>query len=111
MTKIKYLIVADDENEVLYIINIRNIYKLNNDCLVLGRNNFDIKKFTNDSVNYMTIHSSKGLEANNVIIINLTNNKYGLPNQIKNNQLIEQLHPTTKEMLNFTYIQTNIYQI
>ena len=89
---------------IIYYINPKKAFKklynkLNNDCLVLGRNNFDIRKFTNDSVNYMTIHSSKGLEANNVIIINLANNKYGLPNQIKNDQLIEQLHPTTKEML------------
>ena len=89
---------------IVYYINpnkafIRLYNKLNKDCLVLGRNNFDITKFTNDSVNFMTIHSSKGLEANNVIIINLINDKYGFPNKKVNNKLIEELHPTTKEMI------------
>ena len=55
--------------------------KNEDDILVLGRNNFDIKKFLpngcsftnkgfiykNKLIKYMTVHSSKGLEANKVI--------------------------------------------
>ena len=90
--------------KIIYYLNPKIAFKkvynsLHGNCLVLGRNNFDIYKFTNNKVNYMTVHSSKGLEAENIIIINLINDKYGFPNKIINNKLIEQLHPTTKEIL------------
>lgn len=55
--------------------------------LILGRNNFDIKNYINDSVNYLTIHKSKGLEADNIIIINLENNIYGFPNTIDDSKI------------------------
>ena len=69
--------------------------------LILGRNNFDINevidknKFiinddkiiykTNKNINirYLTAHKSKGLEEENVIIINLKNKILGFPNQKK----------------------------
>lgn len=67
------------------------------EILILGRNNFDIYTFIpkekitwlengyfkleNYSYNlrYLTIHKSKGLESNNVIIINLVDSELGLP--------------------------------
>ena len=78
----------------------QNIKKINSDLLVLGRNNKDIIKFSdNKKINYLTVHSSKGLEAENVILINLVDDTYGFPNQIKNHKIIEELHPSDKEIL------------
>ena len=78
----------------------QNIKKINSDVLVLGRNNKDIIKFSdNKNINYLTVHSSKGLEAENVILINLVDDTYGFPNQIKNHKIIEELHPSDKEIL------------
>ena len=78
----------------------QNIKKINSDLLVLGRNNKDIIKFSdNKNINYLTVHSSKGLEAENVILINLVDDTYGFPNQIKNHKIIEELHPSDKEIL------------
>ena len=51
--------------------------------LILGRNNFDLKRYTDKDLNYMTVHKSKGLEADNIVIINLEKNLYGFPNMIK----------------------------
>ncbi len=91
--------------EIIYYINPEKAFKklynriksIDDDLLVLGRNNGDIKTFCKDlNVNYMTVHSSKGLEANNVILINLTNQKYGFPNKINNHKLLEELHPSDK---------------
>ena len=69
--------------KIMYYINpqkaFKRLYNKLNNCLVLGRNNNDINYYTDNPVNYMTVHSSKGLEADNVIIINLTNKKYGFP--------------------------------
>ena len=72
--------------------------------LVLGRNNNDISMLLNESITikdnkiiiksyeflditYMTVHKSKGLESDNVILINLTNKITGFPSQIKEEKL------------------------
>lgn len=78
----------------------QKVSNINSDVLVLGRNNKDILEFSNkENINYLTVHSAKGLEAENVILINMTNKIYGFPNQIKNNKLLEELHPSDKEIL------------
>ena len=93
-------------NEFLdYLYTYKNystgtVREYNSDLLVLGRNNKDIIKFSdNKNINYLTVHSSKGLEAENVILINLVDDTYGFPNQIKNHKIIEELHPSDKEIL------------
>ena len=94
--------------EYIYYINpkktFQKIYqKLKNNntsLLVLGRNNFDIKAFSNKEIpEFMTVHAAKGLESDNVILINLTNNLYGFPNKIINTKILEELHSTDKSIL------------
>ena len=55
----------------------------NSDYFILGRNNYDIDTFSIDNLKYLTVHKSKGLEKDYVIIINLENSLYGFPNQVK----------------------------
>ncbi len=57
------------------------------DIMVLGRYNSDIMNI-DKSINSMTIHQSKGLEADYVIIINNTSGVYGFPSKIKNSELL-----------------------
>ena len=52
------------------------------DILIIGRNNADIKNVKWD--NKLTIHRSKGLEANNVILVNSDN----IPSKIKNEKIL-----------------------
>ncbi len=90
--------------EFIYYINPRKalqkvLNKLDNNYLILGRNNFDIGYFTKEKVNFLTIHSAKGLEAENVIIINLTNKTYGLPNKSTNHLFLNILHPEDNSYL------------
>lgn len=87
------------------LINI--IYENNKgEILILGRNNFDIdflikkgefkieneyiiyEKNKNIKLKYLTVHRSKGLESDNVIILNLTNKLLGFPNKIEANKLL-----------------------
>lgn len=83
---------------------------------ILGRNNFDInviekdqgnstkefktiktkdqvlvrsKKYPKLIINYLTTHRSKGLEADNVIVINLENKLVGFPNKISDDPILE----------------------
>ena len=86
---------------ILLTINESNIF-------VLGRNNNDINKYidneykkNNDeytyktiTFKYLTIHRSKGLEANNVILINLEDNILGLPSKIKEEKLLKYVNNT-----------------
>ena len=91
-----------------FIKLINHIYnKSHKPILVLGRNNFDIKLLTNSDkfnfnndiliykenpnikMKYLTIHRSKGLEEENVIIINLTNKKTGFPNKISDDKVLK----------------------
>lgn len=84
----------------LYKKGIKNI-------LILGRNNNDINKYLTDNlildkdiiknkfnlnIRYLTVHKSKGLEEECVIIIKLVNDILGFPNQIENNKIIESLN-------------------
>lgn len=94
----------DKPVEFVYYINpkksFNKIYKslLNKgSLLVLGRNNFDINKFSDENIpEFMSVHASKGLESDNVILINMTDDMYGFPNKIVNSKLIEELHPSDK---------------
>lgn len=87
-----------------YVVN--RITESSNNILILGRNNFDIDAYlkkdepsspfkakgrTHDNIiyennedlkiRYITVHGSKGLEEDNVILINLENKVSGFPNQ------------------------------
>lgn len=87
------VIVKEKENILIKLINY-----IDSNVLILGRNNKDINKYLSDikqiksnkRVNYMTVHKSKGLEEDNVIIINLTNKIDGFPSKIKNSKIIEK---------------------
>lgn len=98
----------DKPIKFIYYINpykaFEKIYKIvknsSKSLLVLGRNNFDIKKFSKKDIpEFMSVHSSKGLEADNVILINMVDDLYGFPNKLINSKLIEELHPTDKSYL------------
>ena len=86
------------------LINLIKTLPVDKEILILGRNNFDISKYLNNyklvndilyipninhKLKYMTIHSSKGLESDIVIILNLNNDKYSLPSKLKENHIFD----------------------
>ena len=71
-------------------------YLIDRKVLILGRNNIDINKYIDNgvlnrynNVIYKTVHSSKGLESDVVIMINLEDDILGFPNKIKNPSIID----------------------
>lgn len=62
--------------------------------LILGRNNKDKDLFNVKDKLFLTIHKSKGLEEDNIILINLTNNNNSLPSKIKNHKIINKIIKT-----------------
>ncbi len=90
------IIYSNDEvRSVLYLID-----KLDN-ILILGRNNCDLDNLINDerfkqievdkNINYLTVHKSKGLEEDNVIILNVIDDTLGFPNKIKENKILDYI--------------------
>lgn len=99
---LKYVYFSNNNILEKIIVYVANTYSKN--IMLLGRNNNDIYKFLNKNlkilnnkieylkdksinISYLTIHSAKGLEEDNIIIINLNNDLLGFPNQIKDNKL------------------------
>ena len=105
------------EKAIGAIYNSKEYY--GNDILLLGRNNSDIdslefggklhKSFRDERViithddypqmcmEYLTIHRAKGLESDNVIILNLFNSIAGFPNQMTDDPVLDLLRKDEKE--------------
>ena len=64
---------------------------INTNYLILGRNNKDKDIFNIKDKPFLTIHKSKGLEEDNIILVNLINNTNSLPSKIKNNKIISKI--------------------
>ena len=67
-------------------------YLLNKDKLI-----YKDKKFK-----YLTIHSAKGLEADYVIVLNVSNRTLGIPNKIENHQILSYV---SSKVDNFPYAE------
>ena len=90
--------------DILIYLDKQNIKEI----MVLGRNNRDITKyidktykqdddmytFNNISFRYLTIHKSKGLESNTVILINMENSSLGMPTKIKDEKILKYVNNT-----------------
>lgn len=78
------------------------------DIMVLGRNNKDINRYidqtftqnkdifyyNNIAFRYLTIHKSKGLESENVILINMEDSLLGMPTKIKDEKILRYVNNT-----------------
>ena len=133
---IKIFYYQDMKKDFIYLL--KKIGEINkNPIMILGRNNNDIYRllskrdkvfsdgrlfffgFDNISAYYLTIHKSKGLEEENVIIINLVDDKLGFPNRISDDKILrfvsikEERYPYAEERRLFyvalTRTKNNVY--
>mgnify|MGYP004463065691 FL=1 len=109
---IKAMIYLKDPKQALdaAIRDIYNNFGNDSDILLLGRTKYDINNFLSniliynpntDEVKYrtypdikmkfLTVHSSKGLEADNVIILNMENTLLGFPNKIADDNVLSMV--------------------
>ena len=98
------IIYYKNEKTVLeHVIDIIN----SKEIMILGRNNNDINKYLNKNIKlnqnkisynnkditYLTVHKSKGLESDNVILLNMLENELGFPSKIKDEKLLRLVSP------------------
>ncbi len=106
------IIFAPYTNKIEHLKKVLNhLINYTDDIMILSRNNNDIYEYIDEEfkieqsiisyhnikIKYFTVHKSKGLEANSVIVLNCNNNIVGFPNKIENNSLINKVFPF-KEM-------------
>ena len=90
LNKAIYIIYSNNElNAVNYVLDrYDNIF-------ILGRNNSDIDKYSQLSseknIRLLTVHKSKGLESDNIIILNVVDDTLGFPNRIKENRILDYI--------------------
>lgn len=113
---IKFSYYSPDNAEDIFIKEIKAIINKSakKPILVLGRHSFDINEFIKLTPNskikynerseklqilgiddveikYITVHKSKGLEAENVIVLNLRNHLLGFPNKMTDDPMLSLL--------------------
>lgn len=113
---VKFVYYSQDNAEDIFINEIQALIDKhgNKPILVLGRHSFDINEFIkltpNSKVKYyergdklevngfedidikfITVHKSKGLEADNVIVLNLKNHLLGFPNKMTDDPMLSLL--------------------
>lgn len=97
---LEILAKADCKQSILilgrYQHDVKRLY--NNPCLKrVCKNHFCYKHYTKLSISYHTIHASKGLGYDQVILINLEDGTYGFPSKIEDNPLLTMLKSNKKE--------------
>ena len=82
-----YIVYIKDEIEA-----IKEIVKDIDNIMILGRNNKDLERVIETNIGkkikYLTVHSSKGLEEEYVIILNVVDDYLGFPNKIRSNEVL-----------------------
>jgi len=80
--------------------NILLLGRTNNDIeplktgtFIIEKDNIICKKYKQLKIQFLTVHKSKGLEADNVIILNMKNDKLGFPNKIADDPILQLLLP------------------
>lgn len=103
------IVIYYSENKVNALKEVLRITaKHSSDIMVLGRNNKDINSyidktfhqdndyytFENITFRYLTMHKSKGLESDNVILINIEDSKLGMPSQLQEEKILKYVNNT-----------------
>lgn len=101
------IIFAPYKERIETFKKILNTIPQDTEIMVLSRNKIDINYYidsnftqntniyyyNNTKFTYYTVHKSKGLEADYVILLNCNNDILGFPNKIENNKIIQKLFP------------------
>lgn len=129
-------IVYENDQVLEKILDLLVLKKINN-VMILGRNNNDIYEYINDNlqinkdviiykkhanlnIRYITVHKSKGLEEDCVIMINLKDALLGFPNKIKNQEVIDLISDKERHLyeeerrlfyVGLTRTKSNVYLI
>ena len=87
-----FIFVPYSDKKTTFKRLITNLINISNDIMILTRNNKDIYDYQDKTLKFYTVHKSKGLEAEYVVVLNCNDKTLGFPNKIENNPLIQKLY-------------------
>ncbi|HIR49472.1 MAG TPA: UvrD-helicase domain-containing protein [Candidatus Faecimonas gallistercoris] len=81
--------LSKDKEEKILVLgrNNKDIYLLLDEDIKIKKDKLCIKNYDYLDITYMTVHKSKGLESDNVIVVNLEDKITGFPSQVKEEKL------------------------
>ena len=95
---IKIIYYSKSSYKYKFYLLLEFMYQHNmKDVLILGRCNKDILelmdevKYKDMNMRYLTVHKAKGLEADNVILINMTNKNNGFPSKLEEPKITNKI--------------------
>ena len=91
--------IIDKEETLILIRNNRDINLLLGDDIFKRKDSKTLLYSSNKEIKYLTVHASKGLESENIIILNAIDEKLGFPNKLENHNLVKKLYPKSKEKI------------
>ena len=96
---LEYIIKKYGENKNILILGRYTFDKnkiIDTKTIIEQNNKITYVKYPKVKIDYLTVHSSKGLGYDNIIIINTTDETLGFPSKIKTDPILEQLITTEK---------------
>jgi len=90
--KIQGVIDSIPEDESIYVLGrySRDVYSLNDEHFAIVDNGYNtIVRYNGRDIPFMTVHSSKGLESDNVIILNCNSGTMGFPSNIDDSPILK----------------------
>ena len=88
-----YLYENNKRNVLILIRNNNDINDIKNSNIIIKENKIEYTKYNDMNIKYLTVHKSKGLEEETVIIISLENKDWGFPNKIKDEKILKYILP------------------
>lgn len=93
ISKKEVYVLGRYKHDLKRIKNENNIFEIDfeEETIKCSCTNFIEEKNINFDIKYMTVHKSKGLEADIVIILNCNSGKYGFPSEMSDDQILNLL--------------------
>lgn len=81
------------KNIMVLIRNNKDINHIKSKNIIIEDNKLIYEKYKDMNISYLTVHKSKGLEEETVIMISLENKEWGFPNKIKDEKILKYILP------------------
>lgn len=88
-----YLYKNNKRNILILVRNNNDINNIRNSKLNINDNKIEYVNHNDMNIKYLTVHKSKGLEEETVVIISLENKEWGFPNKIKDEKILKYILP------------------
>ena len=96
---IDYLYKQSKRNILILVRNNNDINSIISNKIIINESSIKYLNHEDMNIRYLTVHKSKGLEEETVIIISLENKDWGFPNKIKDEVILKYILPKKEKCM------------